>query len=213
MAKNKQMGFVVAFGTVLALGVLHAGEASAAPVNLFVNGNFDGSAAGWTLPGNNVCTAPSYVSGMILLNECGSGGADPIAYQSVSNLTVGAKYVISWDYKLYVNSGNSANGKSFGVFVDGTAVKLTETLSYSFVRESAEFIAQATTQVISFAAELDQRTPGVPTRTDVSYYLDNVDLHYVSGGPVTNVSEPMSLALLAAGLAGAAGLKRRKTAE
>lgn len=104
----------------------------------------------------------------------------------------------------------TGSGKSFGVFLasnsGGTALFLNEYLGTGWLKASTSFVATANSQVVTFAAELDQRTATVPFRTDVDYYLDNVA---ITEQAVNNVPEPASLALLLAG-AGGMLLRRRQ---
>src|SRR5207302_9051162 len=90
----------------------------------------------------------------------------------------------------------SPNGKSFGSFLDtqpSAPLFLGEFTDSAWHTVSVPFVASATTHTVIFAAELDTRTPGVPSATDVSYLIDNVSV-IQPGGAVT-----LSISALAVG--------------
>jgi len=143
---------------------------------------------------------------VVRLESNGLASRDPTASQTVAGLTVGADYTLSWDLALRVNFSGSANGPSFGVFLDSqtlaNALLLDTYLSAAFAARSVTFTATASSHTFIFAGELDGRTNGAGT-TDVSYRIDNVSLL------ATAVPEPAGLALLA-GAFSALGLFRRR---
>ena len=116
----------------------------------------------------------------VRLEGNGLSTSDPTATQTVSNLTVGASYRLSWDLALRVTAGGSGTGRSFGVFLDQqsytNALYIGERLSSAYTNCSVDFVATATTHSFIFAGELDNRSNGGVGITDVSYLLDNVDL-------------------------------------
>lgn len=136
----------------------------------------------------------------VRLESGGGGGTDPTIAQTVSGLTVGTQYTLSWDLALRVNFSGSGTGRSFGVFLDtqtfGTALHFGERLLTTFESQSVDFIATSTTHTFIFAGELDPRTNGGVVTTDVSYNLDNVDLNATSPVP-----EPSTFLLLGLGTA------------
>lgn len=196
--------------------LLCAGAAMSAQANLISNGTFDSQPNGsdWSL--SNSCVGGHYNymwttfnSGVghgnyIRLNECGNAGSNPTASQTVSGLTVGARYEVKWDLMLYEYGNNFGTGKSFGLFLgsDATGQQLlvTELASlYGWQTFTASFIANSSTQTLTFAGELDARTTGGPGLvTDVAYGIDNVSLDQVRTLP-----EPASLALAALAVVGA----------
>jgi hypothetical protein len=203
--------------------LLCAGATMSAQANLITNGSFDvtPTGSGWTL--SNACAGlDSYMwtsvhsnaahGSYVRLNECGNSASDPTARQTISGLTVGATYEVTWDMMLYEAASGSGTGKSFGLFLGndatGQQLLLTELSTlYAWQTFTATFVATSTTQTLTFAGELDARTPGGPGHaTDLSYGIDNVSLTQVS-----NVPEPASLALAAVAIAGVGVARRRKS--
>jgi hypothetical protein len=155
--------------------------------NFIINGFFNSNANGWMLSTTG-CNGTSYINnvgnppGSVLLNNCGEANSDPTAAQTVTGLTPGASYMLSVDVRLQTigsNGGASANSKSFGVFLDlepNSPIFLGEFLDNAWHTVITSFKAAASSHTIIFAAELDTRTPGVASNSDVSYYIDNVSL-------------------------------------
>jgi len=174
-----------------------------AHANLIANGDFstlvpsNGTGGGWN--STHIDTNGGWRSTggnpleHFILNDDGNSASDPTISQSVTGLSVGTTYTLSWESALHFNS--FPNGTSFGAFLDGAVLKLTENLLTSFVADSVNFVATATTHTISFAAELDTRTPGVSSASNVSYRIDNISLVAASSVP-----EPETIALLVLGL-------------
>jgi hypothetical protein len=125
--------------------------------------------------------------------------------QTVSGLTIGGSYELSWDMALRFNVSGAGNGPSFGVFLDSqtfsSALYLDTYLSTAFVTQTVTFVASSTAHTFIFAGELDGRSNGAGT-TDVSYRLDNVSLNAVA------VSAPPAIGLF--GLAGMLLAMRRR---
>lgn len=193
----------------LVAGMIFAGAAataSAAPVNLVVNGDFglpvysnasnsngwttsliDGS-GGWLVENLN----PS--NKVFVLNHSGGGGSgDPTAYQVITGLTPGATYRLTGDYRGYhYNYTNVTPG--FSVDVDDVSVgKFTSAggwASFAF-----DVVAPDTDLKIGFRGEIDS--------TDYDFAIDNISLSPV---PI-----PGAVWLLGCGLAGLVGLRRRNS--
>jgi hypothetical protein len=137
----------------------------------------------------------------VRLESGGTATYDPTISRVVAGLSVGTVYHLAWDWALKVNWSGSGTGRSFGVFLDtqtfGDSLFLGERLTASFTSASVDFVATATSHTIIFAGELDSRSNGLTgtsSRTDVSYWLDNVELTALIAAP-----EPGTLALFALG--------------
>ncbi|MCX5807736.1 MAG: carbohydrate binding domain-containing protein [Proteobacteria bacterium] len=179
--------------------------------NLITNGDFENDYSFWT---------PSHIDGsgghrdwggvhggFFLLNDGGSPESDPAISQTIYGLQVGKTYTVKWD-QLY-HYPDYPGDIGFGVFLNNqpenpialngsTALDIWQTFSTTFN-------AAGTSAVLYFAAELDQRTPGVFTRTDMGYGIDNVSV------TMAPVPLPSALLLFAPGLAGLAAIRRRFT--
>jgi hypothetical protein len=197
---------------VLALcaGPLHA--------QFITNGTLDVDASGWTLGGG--CGDEAWDGsngnppGSIRLNACGEPDSDPAASQTITGLTVGARYTIQVDVRLFANSSGGGTGKSFGVFLNNEPANpllLTEFLDGNWHTVRASFTATSTSVTIIFAGELDARTPGGPgITTDVAYFIDNISVtQVVAPGAIPTLSEH-ALLLLGVLLAVCAALMLRK---
>lgn len=134
----------------------------------------------------------------VRLEDSGPASRDSTIAQTVSGLSIGTTYRLSWDLALRVNSSGSGTGRSFGVFLDTqtfvNGLLFDEHLSTTYKSDSVDFVATATSHTLIFAGELDSRTNGGLGTTDVSYNLDNVDL--------SAVPESSSLILLGFALMG-----------
>lgn len=193
---------------VFAVLILSGGKAFS---SMIINGNFDtfvpsnGTGGGWT--SLNIDSAGGWRSSggnpgaQFIINDNGLSSRDPIISQSVSGFDIGTTYILSWDLALHVNFSGGGTGTSFGVFLDGSPLLLTEFLGSGWQGYGVRFDATNTSHVISFAAELDPRTPGVSKTTDVSYRIDNVNLQVV---PI-----PAGLWLLGSGVIALIGFRKK----
>lgn len=189
-----------------------------AGVLTFDNGGFsavvasNGTGGGWTSTdigaGGGHSATGGNPDGHFILDNNGSNTIDPVIQQTVSGLTIGTEYEVSWDYAAHVVG--SSFSPSFGVFVDNqtnaNSIFIGENLTTNYVSESASFVATATSHALIFAGELDTRTNGSGFSTDVSYRLDNVGF---AAAATAAVPEPSSFALLLAGFSGASLFTRR----
>lgn len=134
-----------------------------------------------------------------LLNNCGSASTDPSISQLITGLIAGNEYKLTWHQKNHY--GHQAN--SFGVYLDGTIQDIRNWLpDYNYHTESYTFIASSTSHTIKFSAELDARTPGVLSKTDTSYYRDDISL--------VAVKEPFTFAVFSLGLIGLTARRKFK---
>lgn len=205
----------------LTLGLLYVLPAIPSHAGLIINGDFElavpqnGTGNGWTSSGVDFggwSGSNGNPGGHMLLNLNGVANRDPTVQQTVSGLTIGQQYTLSFDYALHVSI--SPNGSTFGVFLDtqvdpsaldnSKAIFLGENLSFTYVTETVNFVATSTTHELFFSAELDNRTNGGIGNSDVSYRLDNVTLN------ASTVPEPSSAFALGLPIAMLIARRRRK---
>lgn len=194
--------------------------AGSARANLITNGTFDSNANGWTAvtSGGGFQAATGNPVGSFLLNAFGAATSDPYLEQTVNGLNPGQTYTLSWEL---LHHSNTQTAPSFGAFLDPTGAASGPNglalllLGYSgpytskpWVSHQVSFVATAISHTIRFAAELDTRTSGITTNTDVSYFIDNITLTGVplAGNPVP---EPGTVLLLGAGLSAVLWMRRR----
>jgi hypothetical protein len=192
---------LISFLLAAASGSVHA--------DLITNGTFDTGTSGWTLSGSG-CQLAVFDGGgnpgpSVWLNACGEGGSNPTLSQTVSGLTVGATYLLTFDLSGSGTDGDGGN--TFGIFLDSeptNAIYTTE-VGGAWHSLSTTFAATATSQTLFFEGELDTRTVNGPgTVTDVDYHIDNISLDSVA----VATPEPAVFGLAASGL-GALFLLRR----
>jgi hypothetical protein len=95
-------------------------------------------------------------------------------------LNIGQRYLLSWDQRLLDSYSGSGFGKSFDVFLGpdgGTALLTNEYLNTTWKTMTATFVASASSQLFTFAAELTSApsasycAPTFRTRSTTSAWL------------------------------------------
>lgn len=207
---------LVAAGTARADFIVNGGfEPYAAPQLAPAGGSLSTPDGAWTFTENAGVDSgtPGNPGKAVRLESNGLATRDPTIAQTVSGLTVGATYTLTWDLALRFNISGSGTGRSFGVFLDSqsfpNALFFGERLLSTYATQSTSFVATSASHTLIFAGELDNRTNGGVGNTDVSYRIDNISLN----AAVTAVPEPTSLALLGLASIGGIGLRLRRRAK
>ena len=122
--------------SVMIVVALLVGAVTHAQTSLIPDGTFEGLSTGLSAPGTPVTiggwTFENYAGivanggqgfygnpgQFVRLESNGSPTNDPTATRTASGLTVGAMYILSWDFALRIPYSGGANGPSFGVFRD-----------------------------------------------------------------------------------------------
>jgi hypothetical protein len=206
------------FRTVSAVALSAAMAALAVPAsaaNLIVNGQFNtpnvgatwnlftnGGVPGWTSNNNEteIDNSPGAVGMPCFDAGCQNLELDGTTFdtisQTVSGLTPGMKYLLTWAYGDRPGSGPQEANVFFGgaLVTQDSNAGMTPSM---WMVNSVMVTATATTEVLSFAA-VD--TSGIGGDPGIGNEIADVSL----------VPEPASLALLGAGLAGLGLIRRRR---
>jgi hypothetical protein len=196
--------------SAVTVAMIFLGGAGGARANLITNGDFtNGSSAGWTAfqtynPGasDSVEVNPSGVYGLSCYDancynmEVNANTLDTVT-QTVSGLTVGATYTLSWAYSGRTDYGNQELEVSFG---GGLLATELSSVSAPWTTETFTVTATQASEVLSFASENVGGSPG-------------------GGNEVTAVSltqavaEPEAVWTMLTALAGLAFIRRRTNGE
>lgn len=208
---------------LLVAGPLSLASAAAVAAPVLINGSFEtpgggpsfttlpsGSPtiAGWIVGGNGI----DYIGGYWQASD-GSNSLDLNALapgsisQTVTGLTVGTRYRISFDI-----AGNPDGGpaiKSLEVDLDGMSqdTELFDTTGMSksamgWSSRSFDFTATNASQLLAFVSTTTANSGNSTYPQAFGPALDNVSIQ--------SVPEPLTLSLFGAGLAGASALRRRR---
>lgn len=195
--------------TAAVLGVLSVFGAGAARADFIVNGSFEnpgtsnyaiytnGSVPGWTSNNNEIeidrgAVLPAYDG--VQSVELNGNTFDTIS-QTVTGLTVGQNYILTWAY-----AGRGGSGpQQMNVLFNGTQVGQNTNdgnSNFTWTNNSVVVKATSTTATVSFAAI------NVGGSSALGNELDAVTLNAVA--------EPASAALLGVGMLGLAVWRRRR---
>ncbi len=153
---------------------------------------------------NNGLTGSSPTGGNYILADGGSSYAGAIS-QTVSGLTAGTAYQLTFDWATGQFSGYSGITKETWDVTFGGVMQSTETVttashgSTPWHTATMNFVASSSQQLLSFLAD------GTPNGEPPTLLLDNVSLK------ASNVPEPASMVMLATGLAAIGFVKRRRS--
>jgi len=209
------------------LSVLLLAAFTARAESLVVNGSLNGSIAnmdvptGWTVlagtPDTVDPTSNVGVSGWLSFGVAPTVSPDGGTWvglgingsyiesfgQSLSGLTVGQTYTVSWQAANFGinNQANSYLGSNaIGVMLDGASIGQGSTLSLSsnWSTQSLTFVATSASQLLSFSLASTEKA-----------YLGIDGISVTAGGVTPAVPEPSTWALMAIGLVGMAAMRRR----
>lgn len=210
------------------LSVLLLAAFTARAESLVVNGSLNGSIAnmdvpvGWTVlagtPDTMDPTSNVGVSGWLSFGVAPTASPDGGTWvglgingsyiesfgQSLSGLTVGQTYTVSWQAANFGinNQANSYLGSNaIGVMLDGASIGQGSTLSLSsnWSTQSLTFVATSASQLLSFSLASTEKA-----------YLGIDGISVTAGGVAPAVPEPSTWALMAIGLIGMGAMRRRQ---
>lgn len=201
----------------LAVGAAMLLSGGAARADLILNGSFEqpGQIAFWYYGTNGAIPGWTSNNNEIEIGSAGFYGAAPYAgaqvaelngdkydtiSQTVTGLTVGAKYLLNWGY-----AGRTGGGsQQMDVFWGGTKIATNTAVgATAWTTNSAVLAATSSQMVLSFAA-VNTGVAGVPNTGNL---LDGVTLN-----AATAVPEPATIALMALGISALVAVRYRRRA-
>lgn len=185
---------------------------SAANAATITNGDFSAGTTGFTFLGNvGIADSPAYVA-CCASGDTGTGnfaafgggnGPNDGSITQIFATTPGASYTLTFQYGAFSNPANIGT-QSLAISAGDLATVLTSATSVQdlgllFTTYNYTFTALAGSTALVFADASGANT------NSIDGILDSISVNAVRAVP-----EPLTLSLFGAGLAGAAGLRRRK---
>jgi len=165
---------------------------------LVVNGGFDANATGWTtanIDGNGGYRGTGgNPGGYFILNDNGNPNRDPYMQQTFSNMTVGAKYLISGTFLTL--EGQNTNATGLSIDVNGASVRTYQTTGAAWVQFSYVLTATGATNTLRLRAEIGN---------DYNAAIDNVSVRQLLPNQTYTCSQAGSTFPVVLALTDAAG--------